>query len=86
MSKINRNSNTAMTDRFRRLLQHGQNELKRSKSFNPSLDTKTYYLLEKTMKIISYREWYQKGKPEYISYGSKQGVEGYKKRVSELVY
>lgn len=46
------------------------------KEHNSYVDMKTYYLL-KDGKIITYREWYQMERPEYLLSGSKHGCLSY---------
>lgn len=46
----------------------------------PITEMGTYYLLH-TGVVVTFREWYQANRPDYIVSGSKKGCESHRRRI-----
>ena len=76
--------NDAIKMKLIRNLSHGLNQLQINGTERKKTDAGIeYYLVKDTREIISYREWYQLGKPPYEVCGTKKGCEGHKKRTEK---
>jgi len=85
MFNPNKISNDTLKMRLVRNLSHGLRQLEIAGSEKKKTSAGTeFYLIKGTGEIISFREWYQKGKPNYEVCGSKEGCEGHKKRMNSV--
>lgn len=83
MFNPNKISNDTLKMRLVRNLSHGLHQLelagKEKKKTDAGIE---HYLIKDTREIVTYREWYQMGKPNYEVCGTRAGCEGHKKRTS----
>lgn len=77
---IHKISNDTLKQRLVRNLSHGLSQLQMAGKEKKKTNAGTEYYLLKTGEIVSFREWYQMNKPNYVVSGSKEGCEGHKKR------
>ena len=85
MARPQLNSNSTPFRRLVRKLGSGLYNLRLAHSTSTKF-TKigiTYYLL-KTGVILTFREWYQIGKPQYIVAGSKEGCAAHWERIKTI--
>lgn len=75
-----RNSNSSPIKRIQRVLQHGLYNLQLANSRTTHVTAGiTYYLLYNN-EIVTFRQWYQLGRPKYVVAGSEEGCKGHLKR------
>jgi len=78
------NSNTRMITRLSKQLNHGLwTVMNYRKDVSMGTGTTTYYLIKASLEILSFRDWYQRGRPDYHVHGSQKGCKGHKERLLE---
>ena len=76
-----RNSNTNAVKRIQRVLKHGLYNLQLANTKTTHVKVgMTYYLLYDD-EIVSFRKWYQLGRPRYVVAGSEDGCKGHLRRL-----
>jgi len=76
-----RNSNTSAVKRIQRVLKHGLYNLQLANTKTTNVQAGiTYYLLYND-EIVTFRQWYQLGRPRYVVAGSQDGCKGHLRRL-----
>lgn len=79
-ANIHTGNSTRFVHKLSSQLSLGKYQMENYRKFNnQNPDMKTYYLTRKG-DILTFREWYQAGKPDYIVSGSKHGCQTQKSR------
>lgn len=77
------NSNTRLLTRLSKQLNHGLWAMTNyKKDVSVGTGTGSYYLVKATLQVLSFRDWYQAGRPDYIVHGSLKGCQGHRNRMS----
>jgi hypothetical protein len=85
MGRPQLNSNSTPFRRMLRRLESGMYNLRIAQTRTTTLSKLgiTHYLLPDGV-ILPFRQWYQKGKPQYIVAGSKEGCAAHWQRVKSI--
>lgn len=75
--------NVRFVIKMSRLLNLGRSQVMNYKKdvYNPNHSSMTYYLVQETLEVLSFREWYQLNRPSYIVSGSYNGCMSTKDRM-----
>lgn len=84
MSNIKTMDGTRAVNRLSNLLKHGRRQMEHYSKVSNIQDEVgiTYYCLAGSKRIVTFREWHQMDRPDYLVSGSKSAVTNYRKSIT----